>query len=523
MADVNPSAPVGDVKDPVYHHDEPVIAGGNFVRPSGWKYKEHRIGPITIPWYASPKVQLSMVAFVCFLCPGMFNALGGLGGGGNTDPTTADNMNTALYSTFSVFGFFGGTFVNKLGVKATMAFGGIGYCIYAIALLVSVHSSHVAGFNIFSGVLLGICAGLLWTAQGTIMISYPGEGQKGRYFGWFWGIFNMGGVVGALIPLGQNINVKTNSTVTDGTYIGFIVLMFCGAVLAVTLCNANDIIRPDGTRVVLMKNPSWKSEFIGLYETIKFEPYIILLFPMFWSSNWFYTYQQNAINGAYFDTRTKALNDVLYWGSQIVGAFLFGYALDIESVRRSVRAKAALGFLFALTMVVYGGGYAFAKTYTRASTNPKTSDFVPKDWQSSGYIGPMFLYIFYGFFDSAWQATIYWYSLPSPLYSVLESNKMHRFMGALSNSGRRSANIVGFYKGLQSAAAAVMWSLDSHKLAYMSEFASNWGLLAGSLVVAAPVIFLKIKDHVTVEEDLAGTDETLADVLPEGHIEKGAV
>jgi hypothetical protein len=93
-------------------------------------------------------------------------------------------------------------------------------------------------------------------------------------------------------------------------------------------------------------------------------------------------------------------------------------------------------------------------------------------------------------------------------------------MGALSNSGRRSANYVGFYKGMQSAGAAVMFSLDSRKISYLAEFASNWGLLAGSLVVAAPVIFWKIKDHVSLEEDLAGTDETLADVVPTDHIEK---
>ena len=93
-------------------------------------------------------------------------------------------------------------------------------------------------------------------------------------------------------------------------------------------------------------------------------------------------------------------------------------------------------------------------------------------------------------------------------------------MGALSNSGRRSANFVGFYKGIQSAGAAVMWSIDSHKVSFMAEFASNWGVLMGALVFAAPVIFLKIKDHVPVEEDLKNTDETLADVLPVGHAEK---
>jgi hypothetical protein len=61
-------------------------------RPDSWKYRERRIGKLVIPWYASPRAQLLLVSFVCFLCPGMFNALGGLGGGGKQDPTLADNM-----------------------------------------------------------------------------------------------------------------------------------------------------------------------------------------------------------------------------------------------------------------------------------------------------------------------------------------------------------------------------------------------------------------------------------------------
>ena len=87
-------------------------------------------------------------------------------------------------------------------------------------------------------------------------------------------------------------------------------------------------------------------------------------------------------------------------------------------------------------------------------------------------------------------------------------------MGALSNSGRRSANFVGFYKGIQSAGAAVMWSLDSRKISFMAEFASNWGLLMGALIIAAPVIFMKIKDHVTTDLDVAGTDITAEEVAP---------
>lgn len=480
VEDLSPEGPVGPI-----------------ILPQGRMYRARKLGSWGLVWYASPRIQLLLVSFVCFLCPGMFNALNGLGGGGRANKDLGDEMNAALYSTFAVVGFFAGTFVNRLGVRLTLGFGGIGYSVYAISLLVSEHKT-VQGFSIFAGALLGVCAGLLWTAQGTIMLSYPGENEKGNFFAWFWGIFNLGGVLGSLIPLGQNINVRTDSTVGDGTYIGFIVLMTLGACSAFLLCDAQKVVRSDGSHVVLMQNPSWKSEFIGLYQSIRLEPWIILLFPMFWSSNWFTTYQTNSVNGAEFDTRTKALNGLLYWLSQIFGALIFGNCLDLKYFTRRTRAKGALIALFLLTLAIWGGGYAWQKRFTRQSLANAT----PLDWSTSGYVGPMFLYMFYGFYDASWQCCAYW------------------FMGALSNSGRKAANFVGFYKGLQSAGAAVMWAYDLTSPPFMTEFASNWGLLLGSLVFATPVIFFRIKDHITTEDDVAFSDATIADVLPEGHGEK---
>ena len=43
-------------------------------------------------------------------------------------------------------------------------------------------------------------------------------------------------------------------------------------------------------------------------------------------------------------------------------------------------------------------------------------------------------------------------------------------MGALSNSGRKAANLTGFYKGIQSAGAAVFWRLDAVKTPYNKIF-----------------------------------------------------
>lgn len=331
----------------------------------------------------------------------MFNAVNGLGGGGQVNPKASTDSNTAVYSTFAVVGFFAGSIANWLGIKTALSFGGVGYCVYVASYLCYNHTQNY-GFIVFAGFLLGCCAGILWAAQGAIMMAYPPEQNKGRYISVFWMIFNMGGVIGSLVPLGQNIHTTTNSAVSDGTYVGFIVLTALGGMLAWFLCDAKNVVRSDGSRVILMKNPTWKTELLGMWETIQSEPYIVLLFPMFFASNWFYTYHFNGVNLAKFNTRTRSLNSVLYWLSQIWGAMVFGYCLDLKSFRRTVRAKACWVVLFVLTFAIWGGGLAFQLQYTRAQTERgsdtpnDTSDDYPKlDWTDSGYIGPMFLYIFY--------------------------------------------------------------------------------------------------------------------------------
>lgn len=89
------------------------------------------------------------------------------------------------------------------------------------------------------------------------------------------------------------------------------------------------------------------------------------------------------------------------------------------------------------------------------------------------------------------------------------------YMGALTNSGRRTANYIGLYKGIQSAGSAVMWSIDSHKTSFMGEFISNWVLLGASLLIALPVVFSRITDHSSIDGDLVDTGETVADIIPD--------
>lgn len=59
--------------------------------------------------YYHPITQVVMLGFVCFMGPGLFNALNGLGGGGQLDATTSANANAALYATFAFAAFFAGS------------------------------------------------------------------------------------------------------------------------------------------------------------------------------------------------------------------------------------------------------------------------------------------------------------------------------------------------------------------------------------------------------------------------------
>jgi hypothetical protein len=94
---------------------------------------------------------------------------------------------------------------------------------------------------------------------------------------------------------------------------------------------------------------------------------------------------------------------------QIIGAVITGFGLDYLKIRRSLKAKISFGFLVVLTFVVWGGGWAWQRQQVdRSVSEQEEYEALKVDWEDDGFIGPMFLYFFYGFFDAVWQTTIYW-------------------------------------------------------------------------------------------------------------------
>ncbi|KAI0344162.1 hypothetical protein BDW22DRAFT_1406574 [Trametopsis cervina] len=413
--------------------------------------------------YRNTTSQIILLGFVCFMCPGLYNALNGLGGAGQVSTTTAANANVALLSTSAVtFAFFAGSVNNVLGSKLTLLLGSLGYTLYIGSFLaVNIHPG-AGAFVITAGAILGLCASLLWTAQGSLMLAYPTEDQKGRFIAIFWSIFNLGGVVGASVSLGQNFHSKVSQL---GIYI------------------SSKIIRSDGTRVKVPRHPSWKAEFYNHYIALATDPWIILLFPMFFTSNWFYTWQFNDFNGALFNIRARSLNNLLYWLSQMIGSILIGLLLDEKRLRRRLRAFVGWIVLMLMVFVVHTWAYFYQKEYTREQvTEP---GYVKIDIFDKPYVGRVLLYVCCGILDAMWQTTAYW------------------LMGAMSNSPAKLAHLTGFYKSLQCAGAAGVWRADAVRLPYMNIFISTWVLLVAGLVFALPMIYMRVTDHTDEKYDNA--------------------
>ncbi|KAL7147245.1 hypothetical protein ABFS83_06G095600 [Erythranthe nasuta] len=427
--------------------------------------------------YNSPLVQVVLIGFVCFCCPGMFNALSGMGGGGQVDPTAANNANTALYTTFAVFGVLGGGIYNILGPQLTLLGGCSTYVLYAGSFLYYNHYHHQA-FAIVAGAFLGVGAGLLWASQGAIMTSYPPQNRKGIYIALFWSIFNMGGVIGGLIPFVMNYHRTEAVSVNDGTYIGFMVFMSIGTLLSLSILHPSRVVRSDGSRCTNIKYSSVSVEAAEILKLF-LDWRMLLLVPASWASNFFYSYQFNNVNAVLFNVRTRGLNNIFYWAAQMLGSIFIGYIMDFSFKSRKSRGLLGLVIVAVFGTAIWGGGLAKQLDYHRLNLPAKKLDF--KD--GADFAGPFVLYFSYGLLDAMFQSMVYW------------------VIGALADDSEVLSRYNGFYKGVQSAGAAIAWQIDTHKVPFLNELVTNWALMTVSYPLLALLIIRAVKDENEVDEE----------------------
>ncbi|KAF9459956.1 major facilitator superfamily domain-containing protein [Collybia nuda] len=431
--------------------------------------------------WRTPISQILLISVVCFCCPGMYNAISGIGGSGQLDPTVAANATVALLAATAASAL---TLVppvfDMLGPRACLLIGGWTYPLYSGALLCYNHT-HNSAFVIASGAILGIGASFLWVAQGAIMVSYPLPDQKGRAIALFWVVFNLGGGIGSFISFALNFHSKSG-TVTDGTYGAFMAIMFLGWILCVFVSPPHKVIRSDGT--FAGPPPSGASSSITASIKREYQNFvtaltnwkILLLIPAFFCANFFYSYQQNTVNGATFTLRTRSINGAMYWIAQMVGGLVIGFLLDLKWLSRPKRAILGYVFVFVTGFVIWGGGLAFQRW---------ENNIGKKQWldfsDSRTFIGPFWLYFFYGAFDAFWQSYCYW------------------MMASIAETPQTAAKFVGLYKTFQATGGAVAWRINALSYPALVQLTINWALLGGALLIAIPAV-LSITPSPIVED-----------------------
>lgn len=310
------------------------------------------------------------------------------------------------------------------------------------------------------------------------MMSYPDEQDKGKAFSIFWMIFNLGSTVGAAIPLGNNFNTS-GSSISTGTYIGFMCIMAFGAFLSLTLLPANKVIRANGSPVSLHKFSNWRREIYEIFALFR-DWKMICLIPLFAGSNWFYTYQFQVYNGGgFFSLRARSLNNLVYWLCQIVGAGFFGWVLDLKFLgERRTRAIVANTFVLCILSASWIGAIFVQRKFTYESV--KETGFEVTDIYSDGYAGYIILYAVFGLVDSIYQGFIYW------------------LLGTMTNDTERAARYGGFYKTIQNAASAIASQVDSINTPFMTQLVINFAMEGVGLLLAYIVCF-RVSD-VTIEQ-----------------------
>jgi MFS family permease len=252
------------------------------------------------PWF-----QIILISFIAFCNPGMYNALTGMGGSGQVDSTVSANANVATHAaTAGAALVVVGTLYKYLGPRLSLLIGGWTYALYAGALLNSIRVKNGGPFVIASGALLGLGAAFFWVAQGTIMVTYTNDQTRGRAIGVFWVIFNLGGTIGSLASFGLNYHSKSG-TVTDSTYIAYIVIMLFGWALSVLVCSTESLSEKYHGHRIAQESKAFnfgnlKSTVIQVLRIV-FDWRNLCLYPMFYNANVFYSYQQNDVNGLTFN------------------------------------------------------------------------------------------------------------------------------------------------------------------------------------------------------------------------------
>jgi len=404
-------------------------------------------------WRTNPLIQivimglLFMFVFISFSTIQVFS--GKLYG-----EQLGSNDNLVLYLVFAIGCFFSPSITTSLGCKLTMFLGICGYACMVVAGLIYFEGNpakdnaccHGLQWIVIGGnALCGFGAAILWTAQGRMILEYTSDENRGFLFGIFWAFFQAAALIGGVLALVYFNQAGDDADLTP-LYFVFLGCILAGGAGVFVLQEPEAIEDPLSPRTPAMSAVPVNSPLQDMWATCMMfcTPKMATLAVLFFYTGFNQPYQLITY-GRYFNKSTLAIQQIVFYSTEIVGGLVFGMVLDQAAPNeRRGRAVSSLAFLSVITLA----GFALAlpreldhkgdvvcsdsvQTECLELIEPFKSDF----WQPTGAMA------LWGLSDAMAQTYAYW------------------LLGALYSEGTEKARAVGFYKLTQSLGWALGFAL----------------------------------------------------------------
>ncbi|KAI0729071.1 major facilitator superfamily domain-containing protein [Fomitopsis betulina] len=411
-------------------------------------------------WYRSTIYNALILGLCNLLAPGIWNAMNSLGAGGARKPYLVNASNALTFSLMVLTCYFSSVLVRFIGIKWTLIMGTTGYAPYAAGLYTNNRFGN-EWLVLLGAALCGLSAGIFWTSEAAIALSYPEPYNQGRFLG-LWLTFRVGGqVLGGAINLGINAKRDEAGSVSYYVYLVFIALQALAPFAGLLLNRPEQVERKDGVPVRLQITGSPLVELKEM-ATLFFSKNFLLIVPLIsqavYSEAVTFTYQS-----LWFTVRVRALGSFLSGIVALLAGNLLGAFLDYTKLKLHTRARWAFFVIFGLQ----GAWWIWATILVTdfRKTQPTY------DWVDPGFAKgfALFLFLIIGF--------------------QIQYLYLYFIVGKLAGSEAEVVRIAGLLRGTESAAQAISYGLNSLPLfAEVGGVYLNFGLWAISLFPAWLVI-----------------------------------
>lgn len=200
---------------------------------------------------------------------------------------------------------------------------------------------------------------------------------------------NLGASVGGIVSLALNLSASHRGSVSNTTYVVFIVIMCLGFPFALALPSPERVQRHDGRRVVIKKSPSLAHEFKVLRALLQTKA-VLAAMPTMMYAQWFVSYQWQ-FNYAYFTVRTRALNSMMFYLCGFLISLAMGWFLDWPRFDRRARARLGFWIMFVFVGASWIIGMVVQMKYLKEEPL--------LDWSEPGFGLGFFVFLLWGMSD----------------------------------------------------------------------------------------------------------------------------